>query len=61
MQGGVPIDVNRLFWFIKHYRYRSPQTAPALGVSTEYATGYTAALDDLEKFLRTGGYEPPAG
>jgi hypothetical protein len=59
MKVGAPIDVNRLFWFIKHYRYRSPQTAPALGVSEEYATGYTAALDDLGKWLRGCGYEPP--
>lgn len=52
-QPGLPIDVNRLFWFISDRRGR--EKADTLAVEL----GYDCALDDLEEFLRGGGYEAP--
>lgn len=47
---GPPIDSARLWWFIKRQRF--PNNWP----SKDYRLGYSAALDDLAKWLRDSGY-----
>lgn len=50
-RAGPPIDSARLWWFINHQRF--PNDWP----SASYRQGYSAALDDLAKWLRDGGYD----
>lgn len=50
---GLPIDVNRLFWFIADRRFKQPHNP--------YGRGYNDAIDELDKWLRDGGYEPRTG
>lgn len=50
---GVPIDSARLWWFI---RARRKTGASATMRSIMRQEGYNAALDDLAKWLREGGY-----
>ena len=49
---GPPIDSARLFWFIDDRRFKHPRNP--------HGQGYNDAIDELEKWLRDGGYEPPA-
>jgi hypothetical protein len=46
---GPPIDSARLWWFIK--AHQTTATFP-----TMHQEGYNAALDDLARWLRKGGY-----
>lgn len=47
---GAPIDSARLYWFIGKFKYVRRGPLPL------YEVGFNAALDELSRWLRAGGY-----
>ena len=51
-----PIDSERLFRFINDRRFKG--SGPAGRPYNPYGRGYNDAIDELEEWLRSVGYEP---